>query len=527
MTLLVKDTKSMARTQRLFRGPGLELRAKTVDSSNCTPRLQLESTKNPWAFKRPFLIVGSGLALAGFSCAPPSGVVSVRATPAVSNVSAISGQTSASVIQPQAGAAVISGSLTFSPLCRPNTTQLVLMAGNQTVYQTHVAPNSTYELHVNPGTYLLFAQTHATSPTGQVTGTAAGVCGTQVPVTAVAQQALQINLFLAPGSNPSSVGQGATPASPTPLVAGGTTPQAPYYQSPMGTTLPPLNYAAPYPAPQGAIPCPWYGYGCAPQPYPGTGGALVGKPNVYISAAPGTQIALQVRPVGSANLLAAVPAHGLSGWSFTQGVEKIEIGGAKADFLFYDYRFNPNLLQARDGFCLAPRQALDAMLQILEANGFQPKERADFQSAWSGRLPRAPKLCVYPQRESELAQISELVIQPPADELTRIWFLIVPSTPLVEHQQKNSKLGVDFPTSALAFKKAIDKPFVLANFRRPTRPASSPTQLLADKPKVTGRSPASVSPTEDSKGNTPSSQRLHVREWGVGFLIHAPENKTP
>lgn len=471
-----------------------------------------------------FLIGVSG-ALAGFSCAPPSGVVAVRATPPVSTVSAITGQTSSSQIQPQAGAAVISGSLTFSPLCAVSTTQLVLMAGNQTVYQTFVVPNSTYELHVNPGSYLLFARTHAfspSSPSGQVPGTAAGVCGTQVPVTAVAQQALQINLLLTPGSNPSALSGAGVPASPTPLLAGGSVPQQPYYQSPMGTTLPPLNLA------QTPIPCPWYGYGCAPQPYPGTGGALVGKPNVYVTATPGTQISLQVRPVGSANLLAAVPAHGLSGWKFTQGVEKIEIGGAKADYLFYDYRFNPNLLQAREGFCLPPRQALDAMLQILEANGFQPNERADFQSAWSGHLPQAPKLCVYPQRESELAQISELVIQPPADELTRIWFLVVPSIPLVENQPRGPKLGVDFPAAALAFKKAIDKPFLLANFRRPMRPTSPSTQVLAERPKTGGgRNPASVSPVESTKANAPSSQRLHVREWGVGFLIHAPENKTP
>lgn len=512
---------------------------------------------HPWSFEPPLpqapkRTIQIGILIASvsmpLSCTPPSGTLrnststqsSSQGSPAPNPNGANPRSPSTPAIQAQRGSAVISGSVTLSPLCTAGSTQLILTSGQQTVYQTFISTLSTYELHVTPGRYTLFAQSENRGDAGGGAPVQAGGsrppsravnCSTQVPIVVEANQALQVNLVLNPGNTALASNSTPTVESTTQTVA---QPQA----------------EQPGSGPISAYPCPWYGYGCLPNLYPGSGGAVAGKPNIYLSAPEGTQVRLQVRTVGDSNLLAAVPVHGTSGWDLRVRNSELELGAGRVGFLFYDYRFNHQILQARQGFCLPPGQALQAMIEILEANGFKPQECADFRASWKDRLPRALKLCVYPQREEEIARVSELVINPPADELTRIWFLIVPSSPL--HYAKAGgpipQQGVDFPKGALAFRRSIDTPFALADYRLPSRKtslsASASSSLLAKAPPPEGRQrPGGRSPASTPEQQAPesansasavqrssSASRLQIREWGVSFLIHErheQENAQP
>jgi len=183
-------------------------------------------------------------------------------------------------------------------------------------------------------------------------------------------------------------------------------------------------------------PAPWYqssnwnNYyapsGVMPSYYPGTGGMMMGKPNLYIEGPAGTPITIKMKfTEQGANWLATVPSHGTQGWKGTlEEKGRIRTDQGIYGFLFSDYRVNGFHLQDREGFCSTKKNVLGKMAISLNRSGFTGREIADFLEYWSVKFPQAERYCVYPQDERQLATVADLEVTPKPASIRRLLFMV-------------------------------------------------------------------------------------------------------
>jgi hypothetical protein len=374
-----------------------------------------------------------------------------------------------------AGSVAITGRLTQSAQCEDSEAMLWVSTGSTLLYQAAVMKGTTFEFHVMPG------------PMEVVVSSKSG-CLAEERFLAQRGQVKEIQLQLSPVTT-ASAGANRAPASSgywCPYCGGpgtmGILPQSPPFspQVPWWVSQGNLAYSNFY------YPAPWMGGGIYGPYYPGggggwwNGGAMMGKPNLYVSAPEGTKLEIDVGMKPGSNLLAAVPLHGKKGWSAeVLGPYRLKSGDSEQAFLFYDYRFNPKVLQETEGFCTTPEKLLPELTRHLEMAGFEAYEVKDFRDYWSYKMPRANSYCVFPQDERQLSKVATLKISPVPRSVTRVGFMIVP-------QQQ----GFEPPM----FK-------------------SKPTKVWAPHVLQSGK----ILPVEKGR-DTASSGSLRIREWGVGFL---------
>lgn len=353
--------------------------------------------------------------------------------------SALTAGTSSSIVQtPLApGAAAVAGTVTPTSGCGGTSTQVILYSSGSPLYQTSAPPYGTFQIQANPGTYVLVAE-------------AANGCGVTQNLTLTAGQTSSVTLNLVPG--------GASTATNT------------------GTTIPSCYYSY---------------YGCAGMYYPGYGDIALGKPNIYLTGQPGTEVKVGLDFGTESNLLVATPALGASAsWDVKLGSDgkQLVAGAATYNYLYYDLRTVSAKFTDRLAFCVQSGDLEPTLEKYLESMGFQPNEVADFGAFWSNRFPSAESYCVYPQ-ESDVADAAvPLHVTPAPIRSTRVWFLVVP--------QKPPKGGSGGGTE-------------LARFLKPK--ASSPRDTLF----------AQISARHASRGlaSAGSSDGLVLREWGVALVF--------
>lgn len=398
--------------------------------------------------------------------------------------------------KPVNGTSAVSGSVTVTPNCGGNTAQIMLVTGNQVLYQTAVRNGGTFEFQAVPGTYTIIGQTQngcftqqsVTLNPNQTTTTSVGLMN---PAPSVAMQ---------PGATqPGGYPPGGYPPPP------GTSPYptAGYPPPPGGYPNGNCAYGG-YGCPTGYYSCPWGGAGCYGGYYPGAGGAVAGKPNVYFSGPAGMKLSVRLLHPDDSNVLAAVPIHGSGGWSGTLGADgSLNSGKAKYPYFYYDLRFNPDRIQSQKGYCVEKTALLPSLLSYLRQAGFKANEVADFQEYWSARMPPAKHYCVYPQEHPDIVGAADLEIDPKPDQVTRVWFFI---TAKEEDAQKTAAMMKKFSGTkyASAAEKWLKKP--------PTEIAMTPRRGTP------GRGLA-------SQASTSTPTRFEVREWGVGFLVQPGDGK--
>lgn len=366
------------------------------------------------------------------------------------------------------GSAAITGKVKLDTPCAkraPNAEgQIWVSRGKTLLYQAAVMPGASFEFHVTPGPIDLAVTDQSGCYFEKKLEVAAGekkdlrdVRLTMIDPKSGRSPAMSgcYTCMMNAGLPVMSVG-----AMPVPMAAG--PPWVPYGQ--FGYN----NFYFPGPWSNGGLVGPMY-----PGVFPGmnTGGAMMGKPNVYIEAPKGTEVEVKVIPEAGSHLLAAVPIHGSVGWKAkVLGPNQIRSDGARLGFLFYDYRMDPGLLQSEAGFC-APnaKETVVQMAKVLKQSGFTDYEIKDFTVYWDVKLPAKDSYCVYPQDERSLSKVARLEVSPKSAQVTRVGFMVVPAT----------------ATGRAHFKKDPVRAWV---------------------------------PEKTSTLRAPASKEIRVREWGVGFL---------
>lgn len=379
--------------------------------------------KNPRTLTAALLAVSASALF--FSCAKDETKTQPATSPYTGNT-----------VTPYPGSSSIAGAVQGTGNCATGTASIALMSmsygyGGQgsTVYpQTQAPIGGNFQLNVQPGSYVLYAQ----STSG---------CFAQQQVNATANQVSSVTVVL------SATGTGAN--------TGG-------------------GYG------WGYNPCPWGYYGCYGGYYPGGGGGMVGKPNVYLNGHEGLKFKARLKIEDGNHLLAAVPIHGVEGWSGEIKGGKLVVEKAAYDYLFYDVRIDTEKLSER-GSCMETARVVPTMTGYLKNAGFVANEVKDFEDYWSKRIPPAGRYCIYVQDETDIKALMSIEIEPKPDSFRQVWFFLVPQ---VDQYSMKSKL--------------IGKPSVAFNFSKKVAPAKR---------------------TVASAGATP----FEVREWGVGFLVEAPK----
>jgi hypothetical protein len=172
---------------------------------------------------------------------------------------------------------------------------------------------------------------------------------------------------------------------------------------------------------------PGFSAGCMSNRYPGGGGIVAGKPNIYFHAPQGTEIELKIKQQENGNFLATTPVLPKQGIRFQAGDNgSLLMGGAKYPYFFYDIRTDSDYMQERYGQCVAGRDVVTTMVKYLKDAGFNQKEQKDFYSYWNVKLPKMPKVCIYPQINENLEKLATLEISPRPDRVIRVVFMLVP-----------------------------------------------------------------------------------------------------
>lgn len=224
-------------------------------------------------------------------------------------------------------------------------------------------------------------------------------------------------------------------------------------------------------------PSSYFSGGCMAHSYPGTGGMVMGKPNLYFHAPEGQKVNIKIKHLENGNLLASSPVLPNEGLNLTVAkAGAFQIDNTKYSYLFYDFRTDSDYVQQRYGRCVEGREVVSSMVDYLQKAGFSAKEQKDFYSYWNVKLPKFPKVCIYPQLNNELSKLAHLEITPQPDRLTRIVFMLVP---IIKNKWPRGY-----------FSKAPEKDW---NFKK----YFAARELASEQ----GQSP-----------------EFEVREWGVGLL---------
>lgn len=386
-------------------------------------------------------------------------------------------------VKPFAGSGAVVGRVSAAKGCALGEAQVWVSSGSTLLYQAAVMAGATFEFHVMPGPI----EVVATSKEG---------CFAETRLVARADQVSAVELGmsrLARKSEPLAKAKKRDGRSPAAMWCPYCGTQSNYYSMPMAG-MPFMPMGMPWWAPYGMMnysnfyyPGPWMNGGIYGPMYPGpgggwmNGGAVMGKPNLYVSAPAGTKLKLRVDFPEEHNLLAAIPLHGKSGWEAeVVAPYRLKAGDASYAYLFYDYRFNAERLQREEGFCVKAEELLGRLASELVRSGFAAYEVKDFKGYWQYKMPRSSDYCVYPQDERQLAGIAPLQASPSPASVTRVGFMVVP--------QEEGRTALWFQ--------------------------AKPLREWAPHRRDSGGVVVPVS----ASGRAPAAESVQLREWGVGFV---------
>lgn len=179
-------------------------------------------------------------------------------------------------------------------------------------------------------------------------------------------------------------------------------------------------------------------YGCSRQHYHGPGGAVMGKPNVYLRGFKEREaVDVKLELLNDTVALAVTPAQKKSHWVGTVEKSKFKSSsGGHYDYLYHDLNVDKNFLQKENGFCVSQKNLFPKLIESLKALQFNKNEIDDFTSYWVWKMPKAESYCVYPQENPQMDQMAILKLNDKNVESVRVNFLIVPQVAGVEKLEK-------------------------------------------------------------------------------------------
>jgi hypothetical protein len=310
---------------------------------------------------------------------------------------------------------IISGVVGASSAClKDRTAHIFLSEDRKLVYHNDIPLGGTFEFHVVPGSYEVFAETKKKCYFRQPVTISKINESIKVPVKVTGSR--EVAQYFSTDARYSDTGWGYPPS---------------YF------TIPPYLgiQSFPYWGYAGANfsnfywPGPWANTGLMPGAFPGGGSMAFAKPNLYISSSRPQKIKVHVvYKDPNSNWLAAIPtASKNSGWNANvNSTPGVIVENVKYDYLYYDFRGDDQALQNTKGFCLSRNPAIDKMVSILADLKFKKNEIEDFESYWRIKMPPTPQLCVFPQTEKQMDGVAKLDFSPSVRSLTRTLFVIVP-----------------------------------------------------------------------------------------------------
>jgi hypothetical protein len=177
-------------------------------------------------------------------------------------------------------------------------------------------------------------------------------------------------------------------------------------------------------------PGPWTpgSQGVQPHHYPGGGGAIAAKPNIYVQNNKNTKsIEISFAKEQINEMLVTTPSLNKAyKWiSKIVNTDKFEVDGVEYDYLFYDLRFDHKKLQYTHGFCSDRKTVIDYMLTDLNILQFSDVASKDFDEHWNQKIPKIKYYCLYPQYNKQLDQAYPIKISPQIP-ITRTLYLVIP-----------------------------------------------------------------------------------------------------
>lgn len=145
--------------------------------------------------------------------------------------------------------------------------------------------------------------------------------------------------------------------------------------------------------------------------YPGGGGMVAAKPNVYFVNHSKKEHKVKINLVfkNESNLLISSPA--IEDWEGILQVDgSFRVNKAKYPYLFYDARYSSDRAQKEFGFCGLRDEITEYMYTILERNGFPNNARKDFAEFWPMKIPQSNYYCIYPQDDRHFSKDIDLII---------------------------------------------------------------------------------------------------------------------
>lgn len=203
-----------------------------------------------------------------------------------------------------------------------------------------------------------------------------------------------------------------------------------------------MPYQMPWYNPYGSMaysnfyyPSPWTMGGVMPRMYwpHGGGNMYMAKPNLYVTGQEGKTVDVRLKFNDQRTTwLASSPAHGDQGWKVTLGKDhKMKVGKADYDFIFSDFRADETKFQDGSGFCVTKDKLIPEMTKTLKVMGFAKNEIKDFEEHWGSKIPDSRRHCVFPQTNTELDAVAEIVSEPKPTKVTRVLFVVMTHSGMV------------------------------------------------------------------------------------------------
>lgn len=161
------------------------------------------------------------------------------------------------------------------------------------------------------------------------------------------------------------------------------------------------------------------------QHYPGQGGAMMLKPNLYAqNFDEPTKFDIEFGKKELSNMLITTPALKNGTWSGNIIKDQFEVSNVEYEYLFYDYRFDHNKLQYDDGICSSREIIIKIMLDDLKYQNYPKESLKDFDEHWNQKMPKIDYYCLYPQYNKQLDETYPIATG--GLKLVRSLYLVVP-----------------------------------------------------------------------------------------------------
>lgn len=172
----------------------------------------------------------------------------------------------------------------------------------------------------------------------------------------------------------------------------------------------------------------WSNHGIDTTHYPGGGGGMAMKPNIYVKNEnkKSMKFSWKFKEKEKAEFLATTPALNNYGWEGSVKGESYTVKNVDYSYLFYDARMDHKKMQFESGVCLEKENLIPEMLSDLSKKSFTKEALKDFTEHWSQKLPNYPYFCIYPQLNKQMNVLMPIDVTPVESIVTRVLYVLVP-----------------------------------------------------------------------------------------------------